>query len=79
MKYCWLLSPLALLVFPLPVLAQITPDRTLGTQVTPLVVINGILSERIEGGSIRGANLFHSFSDFNINTDGEFISATPIK
>ena len=54
------------------VLAQskIVPDGTLGTEssvVTPSVVINGIPSERIDGGAIRGKNLFHSFQEFNIN------------
>jgi len=29
-------------------------------------MIQGILSNRIDGGTIQGANLFHSFSDFNI-------------
>ncbi len=50
------------------VLAQIVPDNMLGAEssvVTP-DVINGISSERIDGGATRGANLFHSFSDFNV-------------
>jgi len=51
---------------PLSVKAQIRPDNSVGTQVTPNVMINGILSNRIDGGTIQGANLFHSFSDFNI-------------
>ena len=48
--------------------AQIVPDDTLGAEgsvVTP-EVINGIPSDRIDGGAPRGANLFHSFSQFNI-------------
>ncbi|KAM3108466.1 two-partner secretion domain-containing protein [Phormidesmis sp. 146-33] len=51
------------------VLAQIVPDNTLGREssvVTPNVTIQGIPSIRIEGGAIRGANLFHSFEQFNI-------------
>jgi filamentous hemagglutinin family protein len=50
------------------VLAQIVPDNTLGAEgsaVTP-DVIKGISSDRIDGGATRGANLFHSFSDFNV-------------
>lgn len=50
--------------------AQITPDTTLSSEnsvVTPNVVINGISSNRIDGGAIRGANLFHSFQEFNID------------
>lgn len=49
--------------------AQITPDATLGNErsvVTPNIIINGLPSDRIDGGAIRGSNLFHSFSEFNI-------------
>ncbi len=51
------------------VLAQIVPDNTLGAEssvVTPDVTIKGIPSDQIDGGAPRGANLFHSFSQFNI-------------
>jgi filamentous hemagglutinin family protein len=51
------------------VLAQITPDRSLGAEasvVTPNVEIKGLPAERIDGGAIRDANLFHSFEQFNI-------------
>ncbi|MEH1839518.1 MAG: filamentous hemagglutinin N-terminal domain-containing protein, partial [Nostoc sp.] len=51
------------------VLAQIVPDNTLGVEssvVKPNVNIQGIVSDRIDGGAIRGANLFHSFREFNI-------------
>ncbi|MCV3215755.1 filamentous hemagglutinin N-terminal domain-containing protein [Plectonema radiosum NIES-515] len=51
-----------------PALGQITPDSSLGTTVTTSELINGVLSDRINGGTIRGNNLFHSFSEFNINT-----------
>ncbi|MBW4519763.1 MAG: filamentous hemagglutinin N-terminal domain-containing protein [Scytolyngbya sp. HA4215-MV1] len=49
--------------------AQIVPDNTLApenTIVLPNQVIHGVLSDRIDGGAIRGANLFHSFWDFNV-------------
>ena len=49
-------------------IAQIVPDRTLGVEssvVTP-VDIKGLPSDRIDAGAIRGANLFHSFQEFNI-------------
>jgi filamentous hemagglutinin family protein len=52
------------------VLAQIVPDNTLGTEssvVTPIPNIQGIPSDQIDGGATRGANLFHSFSQFNIS------------
>ncbi|MEW6499375.1 MAG: filamentous hemagglutinin N-terminal domain-containing protein, partial [Cyanobacteriota bacterium] len=51
------------------VLAQIVPDNTLGAEgsvVTSNVNINGIPSDRIDGGAPRDANLFHSFSQFNV-------------
>jgi filamentous hemagglutinin family protein len=51
------------------VLAQIVPDNTLGAEssvVIPDVTINGIPSDQIEGGAIRGTNLFHSFEQFSI-------------
>ncbi|MBO3457340.1 S-layer family protein [Aetokthonos hydrillicola Thurmond2011] len=50
--------------------AQITPDKSLGSEssvVTPNILINGVPSDRIDGGATRGNNLFHSFQDFNIN------------
>lgn len=49
--------------------AQVTSDSTLGSEnsvVTPDTVINGVPSNRIDGGAVRGANLFHSFQEFNI-------------
>lgn len=49
-------------------LAQVIPDNTLptATVVPPNVVVNGIPSDQIDGGAIRGSNLFHSFQEFNI-------------
>ncbi|KGF73387.1 hypothetical protein DO97_20060 [Neosynechococcus sphagnicola sy1] len=49
--------------------AQITPDSTLGAEqsvVVPNVSFNNQMGDRIDGGAIRGGNLFHSFLDFNI-------------
>ncbi|HBB35402.1 MAG TPA: hypothetical protein DDZ80_10260 [Cyanobacteria bacterium UBA8803] len=62
-------------------LAQITPDGTLGAEsstVTPNVLINGATADRINGGATRGANLFHSFSEFNINEGQRIYFASPI-
>jgi filamentous hemagglutinin family protein len=43
--------------------------------VVPNVNINGINSDRIDGGAIRGSNLFHSFQEFNIdNGSGAYFS-----
>ena len=52
--------------FPTIATAQISADNTLGSEksiVTPNLETNGIL---IDGGAIRGSNLFHSFSDLNV-------------
>ncbi|AFY41246.1 filamentous hemagglutinin N-terminal domain-containing protein [Nostoc sp. PCC 7107] len=48
--------------------AQITPDSTLGVESSTIrqETIQGINSDLITGGATRGANLFHSFSEFNI-------------
>ncbi|GAX43289.1 filamentous hemagglutinin outer membrane protein [Tolypothrix sp. NIES-4075] len=61
-------------------LAQITPDSTLGVErslLTPNVQINGALGDRIQGGAQRGSNLFHSFSQFNINNGQRVYFANP--
>ncbi len=50
------------------VFAQAIPDATLGSEssiVTPNT-IDEILTEQIDGGAIRGANLFHSFEKFSV-------------
>ena len=50
-------------------IAQIVPDASLGAErsvVTPNTVIRGVPSDRIDGGAIRGSNLFHSFQQFSI-------------
>jgi filamentous hemagglutinin family protein len=68
-----LVSAFALLTVALPVRAQPIPDGTLGAEssiVIPGIEVRGDLADRIEGGAIRGGNLFHSFTDFNI-PDGE--------
>ncbi|WP_235623092.1 two-partner secretion domain-containing protein [Tolypothrix sp. PCC 7601] len=56
-----------------PAYSQINPDNTLGAEsslITPNVPINGANADRIDGGAVRGSNLFHSFTQFNIN-DGQ--------
>ncbi len=49
--------------------AQITPDNTLGAENSRVTqdVIKGTPSDKIDGGAIRGDNLFHSFQEFNVN------------
>ncbi|MDA0865466.1 MAG: filamentous hemagglutinin N-terminal domain-containing protein [Cyanobacteria bacterium] len=69
-----LISASSTFFFPISaVLAQITPDATLGSEssiVTPDALVNGAQADLIEGGALRGANVFHSFQDFNVN-DGQ--------
>jgi filamentous hemagglutinin family protein len=47
-------------------LAQITPDNTLGNE-SSIVNTRDDTSEKIDGGAIRGQNLFHSFEEFNVD------------
>jgi len=56
--------------------AQITPDNTLGIESSRLRAVNGV-RDRIEGGAIRGSNLFHSFEEFNIGEGREAYFANP--
>lgn len=64
-----------------PGLAQLIPDSTLGTEssiVLPDVAIQGIPADFIEGGASRGGNLFHSFTQFNIDSGQRVYFANPI-
>ncbi|MEH2283249.1 MAG: filamentous hemagglutinin N-terminal domain-containing protein [Nostoc sp.] len=64
----------------LPVQAQITPDNTLGAEASQLdqnLLINGALGDKINGGATRGSNLFHSFSEFNIQNGQRVYFANP--
>ncbi|NEO37071.1 MAG: filamentous hemagglutinin N-terminal domain-containing protein [Moorea sp. SIOASIH] len=50
-------------------LAEIVPDGTLGSEssvVIPNTTVRGEIGDLIEGGAKRGANLFHSFGEFNV-------------
>ncbi|GAB4302741.1 MAG: two-partner secretion system exoprotein TpsA4 [Oscillatoriaceae cyanobacterium] len=57
-----------LLINPEPAQCQIIPDSSLGNESSRITpdTINGLPTDRIDGGAIRGSNLFHSFSEFNI-------------
>jgi filamentous hemagglutinin family protein len=68
----WLAAP--------PAPAQLTPDGTLGGEgstVTPDALVQGDLAELIEGGAIRGGNLFHSFLEFNVDAGQRVYFANP--
>jgi len=60
--------------------AQITPDATLGTEssiVTPNANVRGLPADLIQGGATRGANLFHSFDQFNVRNGQRVYFANP--
>ncbi|MEM7761066.1 MAG: filamentous hemagglutinin N-terminal domain-containing protein, partial [Cyanobacteria bacterium P01_A01_bin.40] len=49
--------------------AQIEPDTSLGQEtsiVIPDVVVKNAIADYLEGGAVRGNNLFHSFTEFNV-------------
>ncbi len=56
-------------------LAQITPDTTLGNQ-NSTVTSTGAVDE-INGGATRGANLFHSFQEFNVGNGRSALFINP--
>ncbi|GAB4549556.1 MAG: hypothetical protein Tsb0014_44200 [Pleurocapsa sp.] len=63
-----------------PLLAQIIPDNSLGSEnsiVTPNVTVKEQLVDLIEGGAIRGNNLFHSFEQFSIGNGAKVYFANP--
>ncbi|NMG20164.1 filamentous hemagglutinin N-terminal domain-containing protein [Brasilonema bromeliae] len=51
-------------------------DKTLGAE-SSVVTPTSPQADRIDGGAIRGANLFHSFSQFNIGEGREAYFANP--
>nr|WP_242026983.1 filamentous hemagglutinin N-terminal domain-containing protein [Phormidium tenue] len=60
--------------------AQVTPDDTLGSEastVTPDVLVRGSEADLIEGGALRGSNLFHSFLEFNVDPGQRLYFANP--
>ncbi len=61
--------------------AQVIPDRTLGDRNSVTVPnaesLNGRPIDRIDGGAVRGSNLFHSFQQFNINSGQSIYFANP--
>jgi filamentous hemagglutinin family protein len=66
----------------MPSVAQsVIPDNTLGSEnsiVTPNVPLgNGEATNRIDGGAMRGTNIFHSFQEFNVNNRENVHFANP--
>ena len=61
------------------VIAQITPDNTLGAESS--TINHGALKDIINGGATRGTNLFHSFQEFNVDAGKSvyFVNPTGIE
>ncbi len=70
----WLIFPI--LFCQKPVNSQIIPDQTLGQESTIIRNINQ-LKKQIEGGAIRGSNLFHSLQEFNIQENQSVYFTNP--
>ncbi len=58
-----------------PVWAQVLPDGSLGAGRSQ--VVGGPTKDLIQGGVSRGANLFHSFSEFNVGLGRSVYFANP--
>lgn len=56
--------------------AQIVPDGTLG-EARSSIVPRALGGDAIQGGAIRGSNLFHSFSEFNVGDGARVYFANP--
>ncbi|MFS0518188.1 filamentous hemagglutinin N-terminal domain-containing protein [Nostoc sp. UIC 10607] len=54
---------------------QIIPDNSLGTEKS--VVNSNDNTDLIDGGARRGANLFHSFQEFNVGQEGKAYFSNP--
>ena len=63
------------ILFPAVAKAQIVPDDTLGAESS--VVTPQQSRDLIEGGAVRGENLFHSFSEFSIHEGQQVYFANP--
>ncbi len=57
------------------VLAQITPDTTLGNENSTVTSTGEV--DSINGGATRGANLFHSFGEFSIDEGRAAVFTNP--
>ncbi|MGL6338983.1 MAG: filamentous hemagglutinin N-terminal domain-containing protein, partial [Waterburya sp.] len=56
--------------------SNIVPDNTLGTE-SSVVNPRDANSESIDGGAVRGQNLFHSFEEFNVDAGRGVYFANP--
>ncbi|MBD2463031.1 filamentous hemagglutinin N-terminal domain-containing protein [Oscillatoria sp. FACHB-1407] len=62
-----------------PAIAQITPDSTLGTEASSTASgrVGFLPATLVNGGSIRGAYLFHSFSEFHVRANQRVYFSNP--
>ena len=74
MKKAWVISCLTVLLTQSPLYAEIILDGTLGFKEA-LTGPNYLLDAKL--GKQAGANLFHSFSEFNLNADESITFAGP--
>jgi filamentous hemagglutinin family protein len=58
--------------------AQIIPDNSTGSTIRSGIAVQGLSADIIEGGTIRNSNLFHSFQEFNIDTDRGVYFLNPV-
>ncbi|MEO0934311.1 MAG: filamentous hemagglutinin N-terminal domain-containing protein, partial [Cyanobacteria bacterium J06641_2] len=56
--------------------AQITPDQTLGKESSIVTPVSPNV-DRIDGGAVRGSNLFQSFQEFNVGEGRRVDFANP--
>lgn len=79
LRFCWLL--LGAMAWSAPAAqAQLVPDVTLGDESSSIStdqLVQGDLADVIQGGAARGSNLFHSFSEFNVNNGQRVYFANP--
>ena len=59
-----------------PAVAQVVPDDSLGVE-SSVVTQDEAIVDSIEGGAVRGTNLFHSFSEFGVAGDRQVYFANP--
>lgn len=69
--------PVVIAVLGQPLAAQIVPDATLGSENSRLTARDRDGADQIEGGARRGANLFHSFQEFNVNQGQQVFFLNP--
>ncbi len=68
LSYSAISTSIICLSFSAPSSAQVIPDNTLGAE-SSVINLRDETSDRIDGGALRGQNLFHSFQEFNVDAE----------